>query len=137
MSKAYFQTDEYVTYHRQHCFPGTREDNGRVLGTEFIERVLSEMRFKQGDKVLEVGCGLDEFCNWWSVWGVAPFAFFLKGETYRHIAPLRVGYTCWLIYHEGLPSDMELVVATNNPSGVTSIARFSAEVIRSCQTPSQ
>jgi ubiquinone/menaquinone biosynthesis C-methylase UbiE len=71
MNKTYFQTDEYVAYLRQHCFPGTREDNGRVLGAEFSERILSEMRFKQGDKVLEVGCGLGRVLQLIEgVWGV-------------------------------------------------------------------
>jgi hypothetical protein len=63
------------------------------------------------------------------VFGTAPFTFFVKGETYRHVAPLRVGHTCWLIYQEGLPTDMELLVAANNPTGVANIARFSADSI--------
>jgi hypothetical protein len=69
------------------------------------------------------------------VFGTTPFTFFVKGETYRHVAPLRVGLTCWLIYQEGLPTDMELLVAANNPTGVTNIARFSVDSIRSAPKP--
>jgi SAM-dependent methyltransferase len=58
MNPDYFQTDAYVDYLRQHCLPGTRADQGRVVGTDFIERMLAEMAFKPGARVLEIGCGL-------------------------------------------------------------------------------
>jgi ubiquinone/menaquinone biosynthesis C-methylase UbiE len=71
MDRAYFQADEYVAYLREHCSPGAREDNGRVPGTEFSERVLSEMRFKGGENVLEIGCGLGRVLQLLEgVWGV-------------------------------------------------------------------
>ncbi len=71
MDRAYFQADEYVAYLREHCFPGAREDNGRVPGTEFSERILSEMRFKHDDRVLEIGCGLGRVLQLIEgVWGV-------------------------------------------------------------------
>ena len=47
MDRAYFQSDEYVAYLREHCFPGAREDNGRVPGSEFGERVLERLHRRQ------------------------------------------------------------------------------------------
>jgi ubiquinone/menaquinone biosynthesis C-methylase UbiE len=71
MDKSYFQTETYVEYLRQHCMPGSREDQGRVVGTEFIEQVLGELGFKRGAKVLEVGCGLGRVMRLLDgVWGV-------------------------------------------------------------------
>lgn len=71
MDKAYFQTSAYVDYLREHCLPGNRADKGRVLGTDFIEKMLSEMNFAPGAKVLEVGCGLGRVMQLMSgVWGV-------------------------------------------------------------------
>jgi hypothetical protein len=64
------------------------------------------------------------------VFGTAPFAFFVNGDRYQHVTPLRIGQTCWLIYKEGVQPDMELVVAANNPSGVASIARFQPDIFR-------
>jgi len=71
MDKAYFQTDAYVEYLRQHCLPGDRADHGRVLGTEFIEQMLAEMDFRKGATLLEVGCGLGRVMQLVEgVWGV-------------------------------------------------------------------
>ena len=71
MDRAYFQADEYVAYLREHCAPGAREDNGRVPGTEFSERILSEMRFQRDEQVLEIGCGLGRVLQLLEgVWGV-------------------------------------------------------------------
>lgn len=71
MDKAYFQTQAYVDYLRQHCLPGTREDQGRVVGTEFIERMLGEMDLRRGARLLEIGCGLGRVMQLMEgVWGV-------------------------------------------------------------------
>jgi hypothetical protein len=60
------------------------------------------------------------------VFGTTPFAFFVDADTYQFVAPLKVGYQSWLLYASTLPRGMELVIAANNPSGVSSISRFSA-----------
>lgn len=74
MDWAYFQSEQYVTYLREHCLPGAREDHGRVPGTEFGERTLSEMKFKRGEKVLEIGCGLGRVLQLLEgVWGLEAY----------------------------------------------------------------
>jgi ubiquinone/menaquinone biosynthesis C-methylase UbiE len=58
MNEAYFQTEAYVEYLRQHCLPGQNADQDRVLGTDFVQRILGELELRRGAAVLEVGCGL-------------------------------------------------------------------------------
>lgn len=73
MQQSLFQTSDYVDYLRQHCRPGDRADKGRVPGTEFIERVLTEMDLRPGAHVLEVGCGIGRVMQLIEgVWGAIP-----------------------------------------------------------------